>query len=128
MHTDTKAKELIMKKPRVHCVPCEGIIKPLALFEINEYLKDFRDWHLIEISSYKIERIFTFNNFIDAMHFVNALAEVAEQEGHHPDIIIHYNVVTIQIYTHAINGLSANDFILAGLIDDVYTEKPWHSL
>ena len=60
---------------------------------------------------------FKFKNFLEAMKFVNAVAEIADQEQHHPDFCVHYNKVEIQLWTHAINGLSENDFIVAAKID-----------
>ena len=62
---------------------------------------------------------FKFKNFLEAMKFVNKVAEIAENEGHHPDFCVHYNKVEIEIWTHAINGLSENDFIVAAKIDKV---------
>ena len=101
----------------IHCSPCEGGVAPLNKQQIDEYLQDFSDWKLLE-NPYKIERIFKFKDFVEAMHFVNEIAKLAEAEGHHPDITIVYNQVTIQLFTHAIQGLSVNDFILAGFIDE----------
>lgn len=102
----------------MHCVPCEGGVAPLTLAQIQEYLAEFSDWKLLT-NPYKIERVFTFKNFIEAMKFVNAVADAAEFEGHHPDITIVYNKVTMQLFTHAIQGLSTNDFIMAGVIDEL---------
>lgn len=65
----------------------------------------------------KIEKLFKFKNFKEAMVFVNKVAEIAEEEGHHPDIFIQWNKVTLTLWTHAINGLFDNDFILAAKID-----------
>jgi len=103
----------------MHCLPCEGGVAPLSSEQIQELMVDFTEWQLLEGPPAKIERKFTFKNFVEAMKFVNAIAEIAEQEGHHPDIIIVYNKVTIQLFTHAIQGLSTNDFIIADLIDDL---------
>ncbi len=65
----------------------------------------------------KIEKLFKFKNFKEAMVFVNKVAEIAEEEGHHPDIFIQWNKVTLTLWTHAIKGLFDNDFILAAKID-----------
>jgi 4a-hydroxytetrahydrobiopterin dehydratase len=101
------------------CIPCEGGIAPLSSLEIAEFMESFSDWILVETIPQKIERIFSFKDFIEAMQFINIIATIAEKEGHHPNIYSFYNKVTIQFYTHAINGLSANDFIMAGLVDDI---------
>lgn len=71
----------------------------------------------------KITRLFTFKDFIDAMQFVNSIAAIAEENNHHPDIAIFYNKVTLTLWTHAINGLSLNDFIIAAKIDKINKKK-----
>ncbi|MEX0940679.1 MAG: 4a-hydroxytetrahydrobiopterin dehydratase [Candidatus Babeliales bacterium] len=116
-------KELMEIIKNEQCAPCEGGVQPLLQGEIYFLLNDFSEWKLIEEHPQKIERTFILKDFIQAMHFVNAIAKVAEREGHHPDIYIFYNKVTIQLYTHAIEGLSANDFILAGLIDEIFLQS-----
>lgn len=71
----------------------------------------------------KISREFNFKDFKEAMHFVSHdVTDIAEEEGHHPDIYIFYNRVSLELYTHAIGGLSENDFILAAKIDDAFTD------
>ena len=90
------------------CVPCEAGTPPL------EYSR--KSWIIKNEHLYKK---FKFKNFLDAMKFVNSVAEIAEQEGHHPDFCIHYNKVEIGLWTHTINGLSENDFIVAAKIDKV---------
>ncbi len=120
------AKEITlvtMTGTREYCIPCEGGVAPLSAKETADFMEGFPEWTLIKQVPQKIERTFNFKNFVEAMNFVNSVAEVAEKEGHHPDIYIFYNKVTLQLYTHAINGLSANDFIIAGLIDDIIFEK-----
>ena len=108
-------KNLTEKK----CVPCEGGVPPLESHKVEELLTEVGDWELLEESPPKIQKEFKFDDFKTAMRFVNDLAELAENEGHHPDIEISYNVVTLQLYTHAIDGLHENDFILAAKIDDL---------
>ncbi len=96
------------------CVPCEGGIPALAKAEVERLLAQLPGWKL----DHKwITREFQFKNFVEAMKLVNRAAELAEAEGHHPDIHIHYNRVRFDIWTHAIDGLSENDFILAAKID-----------
>lgn len=96
------------------CIPCEGGIPSLAKSEVEKLLAQVSGWQL---SGKWITKEFSFKNFVEAMQFVNRVADLAEQEGHHPDIHIHYNRVRFDIWTHAIDGLSENDFILAAKID-----------
>ncbi len=99
------------------CVPCEGGVPSFTPDQVQKY-KPFiaADWHLLEVNK-KLNRTFMFGDFKQAMTFVNKIAELAEEEGHHPDISIFYNIVHITLWTHAIGGLSENDFILARKID-----------
>lgn len=101
------------------CVPCEGGVPPLESDEVEELLTEVKGWELLDSSPPKIEKQFKFGDFNESMEFVNKLAELAEEEGHHPDIEISYNVVNLQLYTHAIDGLHENDFILAAKVDDL---------
>ncbi|MGH7844095.1 MAG: 4a-hydroxytetrahydrobiopterin dehydratase [Candidatus Binatia bacterium] len=98
------------------CVPCEGGVPPLGKSEVEKYLSQLKGW---AVNGKWITKEFDFKNFIAAMKFVNKVADIAETEGHHPDIHIHYNRVRFDIWTHAIDGLSENDFILAAKIDSV---------
>ncbi len=97
-----------------HCVPCEGGTQPLLKGEAQQYHTEVPLWSLHQKS---IEREFKFKNFKEAMIFVNKIAELAENEGHHPDLHVFYNKVRLQLSTHAIGGLSVNDFILAAKVD-----------
>jgi 4a-hydroxytetrahydrobiopterin dehydratase len=107
--------ELINKK----CVPCEGGVSSLDISEIHKYQKIVDGWNLKqnEKKIYFLEKKFTFKNFIDSQYFVNKVGEVSEKENHHPDILFGWGYATIVITTHAIEGLSENDFILAAKID-----------
>lgn len=99
------------------CLPCEGGIQPLTLKEYTLLLQQIKGWRVAEN---KLEKDFTFKNFKKALDFVNKAGKIAEQEGHHPDIYIHgWNKVRLTLYTHAIGGLSENDFIVAAKIDVV---------
>ena len=98
------------------CVPCEGGTKPLGQDKINMYLPVLKNQWVV-IDGKKIKHEFSFDDFNEAMSFVNKVAQVAETEGHHPDIHIFYNKVIIELWTHAIGGLSENDFILAAKIE-----------
>ena len=104
--------ELTKKK----CVPCESGMPPLEQSKVDELLKQISYWSLKNGHLYKI---FKFKDFIKAMKFINDVARIAESEGHHPDFCVHYNKVEIELWTHAINGLSENDFILAAKIDNL---------
>lgn len=108
--------ELIKK----HCVPCEGGIPPMSEQEEDQYIKEVSGWTISRDGTHKINKDFKFKNFKKAMTFVNKVVDVAEQEGHHPDICIHYNSVNLELYTHAISGLHENDFILAAKINQLY--------
>ena len=107
--------DLISKK----CVPCEGGMPAFPDIVIKEYLKHAPGWEGIFEIPRKIFRAFKFKNFVEAMQFVNKVAEIAENEQHHPDIFISYNKVRIELWTHAISGLSENDFILAVKINRI---------
>ncbi len=97
-------------------MPCEGGVPPFTPEEVVKYKKEIStDWTVLDEK--KLERKFKFKDFKQAMEFVNKVAEVAEKEQHHPDIKIFYNLVTITLWTHAIMGLSENDFIMAAKID-----------
>ena len=98
------------------CVPCEAGTPPLEEDKVNELLKEIPTWNLKDGHLYKK---FKFKNFAEAMKFINSAADIAENEGHHPDFCVHYNKVEIELFTHAINGLSENDFILASKIDEI---------
>lgn len=98
------------------CVPCEGGTKPLSTGEAKMHLEELKEWNLEKDT---IEKYFVFQNFKESMKFVNKVAELAEAEAHHPDIYIFFNKVRLELSTHAIGGLSMNDFILAAKIDRI---------
>ena len=106
-----------MDLSKKHCVPCEGGTPPFTEAQEDEYLKKVDKWSLIRDTEHKIRKQFTFKDFKEALEFVNKVGEIAEEEQHHPDIKIVYNKVKIEIFTHAVGGLSENDFILASKID-----------
>lgn len=107
-------EDLISKK----CVPCEGGDIPLTRNQAEILMPQVPGWALE--GEKIIGRAFTFKDFVEAMRFVNAVAELAESEGHHPDISIHgWNHVTLTLSTHAIKGLSGNDFIMAAKINEL---------
>ena len=83
----------------------------------NKNMKQVPGWILIKEGTHKITKQFKFEDFKKAMEFVNKIADLAESEGHHPDIKIVYNKVRLDLFTHAVGGLSENDFIMASKID-----------
>lgn len=93
------------------CIPCEAGTPPLTPDHIAAIAPQVPDWKILE--NKKLSREFKFKNFKEVMVFVNHVADIAESEGHHPDIYIFYNLVRLELSTHAIGGLSENDFILA---------------
>jgi len=109
-------KPFVLDLTSKKCVPCEGGIPPLKLKEIKEYKKQVNDgWKVLDNT--KISREFKFKDFVETMKFVNEVAKIAEQEGHHPNICIYWGKAVVELWTHAIGGLHENDFILASKID-----------
>ncbi len=100
-----------------HCVPCEEGGDPLSEVKEEELKKEIPDWILLRDGTHMLRRQFKFKDFKEAMAFVNKVAEIAEKEGHHPDIYIFYNKVQIDLFTHAVGGLHENDFIMASKIN-----------
>lgn len=102
-----------------HCAPCEGGVPPLTKSEAEAFLSETEGWLIIR-SNLAIEKQFRFKNFQEALDFTNKVGALAEAEGHHPDILIHnWNKVTVTLSTHAIGGLSENDFIVAAKINEL---------
>lgn len=100
------------------CVPCEGGVAPFDKEKVAFYMEMLGgSW--TNVDDKLIQKSFSFKDFKEALAFVNKVGELAESEGHHPDIHIHYNKVVIELFTHAIDGLSENDFIVAAKIDRV---------
>ena len=102
-----------------HCVPCEGGTKPMSRSEAEAYLASVAGWKLVEGDPLKIARSLKCKDFAEAMRFVNRVAEVAETEGHHPDFCVSWNRVKLELVTHAIGGLSENDFIIAAKVNQL---------
>ena len=110
--------DLLNKK----CVPCEGDILPFDISEIHKYQKKVDGWDVRENEKkiYFLEKKFKFKNFINSQSFINKVGIISESEGHHPDILFGWGYSKISITTHAIKGLSENDFILAAKIDQIF--------
>ena len=109
--------DLLSKK----CVPCEGGILPFDISEIHKYQKKVDGWNINENAEriFFLEKTFKFKNFKDSQDFINIIGKISEEEGHHPDITFGWGYAKITITTHAIEGLSENDFILAAKIDKI---------
>ena len=100
------------------CVACEGMVDPFVREEAVVLLKQVKDWKLSEDAK-AISKEFTFKDFAEALAFTNQVGGIAEEEGHHPDIELAWGKVRVFLTTHAIKGLSENDFILAAKIDQI---------
>jgi 4a-hydroxytetrahydrobiopterin dehydratase len=109
----TSAGELAQK----HCVPCEGGTPPLTGAQIEPLLAQLGGWEVVE--GKQLAKSYPFRNFVEAVDFVNKITPVAEAEGHHPDLVVRWGEVRVELWTHAIGGLSENDFIMAAKIDEV---------
>lgn len=113
---DTKASVTMLPKK---CVPCEGGTLPLTASEAKRYLNTIRGWELV--GTITVRKEFIFRNFKEALAFVNEVGLIAEREGHHPDIhLVSYKRVIVELTTHAVGGLSLNDFVLASKIGTIH--------
>lgn len=106
--------ELAQKK----CVACEGAVQPLTRDEAEILMKQLKGWTLSGDARW-ISKEFKFKDFAEAMKFTNAVADIAEAEGHHPDLQVSWGKVVVELTTHAIKGLFENDFIIAAKIDKI---------
>ena len=97
------------------CVPCQGGVAPLQGAQIARYAAEIPQWRVI--NEHHLERVFVFPDFKTALEFVNRVGDLAEQEGHHPDLLLSWGRVEVRIRTHKIDGLTESDFILAAKID-----------
>ncbi len=103
----------------MRCEACEGWMKPFSREQYEPYLKEIEDWEVVE--DRKIRKEYKFKDFKEALSFVNKVGGIAERENHHPDLFLHnWNRVRISLTTHAIKGLSKNDFIMAAKIDEMH--------
>jgi 4a-hydroxytetrahydrobiopterin dehydratase len=107
------------KLAKKKCIPCEGGVPPLTPEQAKALMPELEEgWMLID-GSRILARTFAFKDFADALAFVNKVGAIAEEEGHHPDITLAWGSVGIELMTHAIDGLSENDFIVAAKIDEL---------
>lgn len=104
------------------CVPCRGGEPTVTNDEINEFHPQVPDWEIKEFNDIKrLERVFKFKNFKEALHFTNMVGKIAEEEGHHPVIVTQWGRVKVTWWTHKIKGLHRNDFIMAAKTDRLYS-------
>ena len=105
-----------MELGKKKCIPCEGGATTLPAGEANRLLSQLSGWQ-IETGVSELRKHFKFASFVENIAFVNRMAQLAEAEGHHPDFCVRYTNLDVSLTTHAIGGLSENDFILAAKID-----------
>lgn len=102
------------------CVPCEGGTPPLDELTTRKLLGEVKGWSVAsEEGQPRLRKRYQFVDFLAAMAFVDKMAALAEEEGHHPDFCVHYSRVDVTLWTHAVGGLSENDFILAAKLDGI---------
>ncbi|MGD8495771.1 MAG: 4a-hydroxytetrahydrobiopterin dehydratase [Gemmatimonadales bacterium] len=103
------------------CVPCRGGVPPMEADEAERLLAELDDdWTVVE--THHLEREFEFPDFAAALAFTNAIGEIAEEQGHHPDIHLSWGRVGVEIWTHKIDGLTESDFVLAAKFDRAYAD------
>jgi 4a-hydroxytetrahydrobiopterin dehydratase len=102
---------------RKKCKPCEGGIDPLGPAQVGPMLKGLQGWAL---DGKQIAKTYEFANYFETMAFVNAAAWISHREDHHPDMLVGYNKCRVSYITHAIDGLSENDFICAAKLDALF--------
>jgi 4a-hydroxytetrahydrobiopterin dehydratase len=98
-----------------NCVPCRGGVPPLSGKELTALSEQLPEWNVV--NGHHLARLFKFPDFRQALAFVNKVGAVAEEQGHHPDILLSWGKAEVTTWTHAINGLTESDFILAAKID-----------
>lgn len=98
------------------CVPCEAGTPPLNKEQVAEFLLQLKGWKVID--GKKLQKVYKFKSYPETIAFVNKVALIAQEEGHHPDLEVHYSNCVVEFTTHAIKGLSENDFVMAAKIDE----------
>jgi 4a-hydroxytetrahydrobiopterin dehydratase len=113
-----------MELDKMKCVPCQGGVPTLTDSEIAQLHPQVSRWSVVERHNddgiRRLERSFDFEDFAEALAFTNKIGELAEKEGHHPDILTEWGKVTVMWWTHKIKGLHQNDFIMAARTDGLY--------
>ena len=108
----------MMSLDEMKCVPCRGGMSTLTDAEIDQYYRQLQSWSVVEKDGIKrLKKSFSFKDFAEALAFTNRVGEIAEKEGHHPDILTEWGKVTVSWWTHKIKGLHKNDFIMAAKTD-----------
>lgn len=97
------------------CVPCRGGVPPLNGDEIKGFLRQLGGWQVID--EHHLQKTYQFKDFRESLNFVNQIGELAEEQGHHPDICFGWGKAEVTIWTHKIDGLTESDFVLAAKID-----------
>lgn len=106
------------KLAKKHCQPCRGEVPPLSEEQIRPLARELPDWQVVD--NHHLRRSYSFPDFQSALDFTNRVGVVAEREDHHPDILLSWGKVELTIWTHKVNGLTENDFILAAKADEQY--------
>ena len=101
-----------------HCVPCRGGVPPLTGEQLEKMKSQVPGWNVVD--GHHLTRSYTFPDFKTALDFVNRVGAIAEQEGHHPDLLLSWGKVEVKTWTHKIDGLTDSDFILASKIERAY--------
>jgi 4a-hydroxytetrahydrobiopterin dehydratase len=99
------------------CAPCSGDVPALEGTELEALRQQVPDWEVVE--GHHLKRKFSFRNFREALAFVNRVGEIAEEQGHHPDVAFGWGYAEVTVFTHKIDGLTQNDFILAAKVDEL---------
>ena len=97
------------------CIPCRGGVPSLKSDEIREFSEQLKEWQVID--EHHLQKAYGFKDFRESLDFVNRVGELAEQQGHHPDICFGWGKAEVSIWTHKVNGLTESDFVLAAKID-----------
>jgi len=106
-----------------NCVPCQGNVPPASQEEIAQYKPQIPEWHIVTDNQFPyLERRYKLSNFKVALNLAQQIGEAAEQEGHHPTLIVEWGKLTVQWWTHTIKGLHRNDFIMAAKTDTIYQQ------
>lgn len=102
----------------IKCEACRADSPRASVAEVRAYMQELPDWKIVRADGIdRLQRVYTFKNFVEALRFTNAVGEIAEEAGHHPLLTTEWGRVTVQWWTHAIQGMHLNDFILAAKTD-----------
>ncbi len=106
------------------CVPCETGGNPMNEEQIGKYKPQVSEWQVVDTDSVsKLSREFKFKDFVEAITFADSVGKIAEENGHHPRLIVDWGKVTVLWWTHAVKGLHRNDFIMAAKTDSIFNRK-----